>query len=68
LWLGLRRKDGLCLEQLSQRLQYGIQDQWRNTFDHLASQGLLHIEGSRVSLTDEGQLFGNTVGEEFLAG
>ena len=68
LWLGLRRKNGICLEHLSQRLSISVQEHWSARFRALVEQGLLQIEGTQVSLTDEGQLFGNTVGEEFLAG
>ncbi|MEE2886845.1 MAG: radical SAM family heme chaperone HemW [Planctomycetota bacterium] len=68
LWLGLRRKNGICLERLSQRLGISVQEHWSARFRALGTQGLLQIEGTQVSLTGEGQLFGNSVGEEFLAG
>lgn len=67
LWLGLRRKTGICIDRLSQRLGFPVGEHWKATIQHLVDQGLLQIRDTQVSLTDEGQLFGNTVGEEFLA-
>jgi len=67
LWLGLRRREGVCLAQLTRRLSFPVREHWSGTLDRLAGQGLVRMEADQVSLTEDGQLFGNSVGEEFLA-
>ena len=67
LWLGLRRTTGLDLEALSTRLGFDVGEYFAAPLARLVEQGLIEQPGSDLRLTPEGQLFGNSVGEEFLA-
>jgi oxygen-independent coproporphyrinogen-3 oxidase len=66
LWLGLRRTDGICLRSLGERLRIDVADHFAEPMEKLLSEGLVAREGDQLSLTEHGQVFGNTVGEEFL--
>jgi len=66
LWLGLRRTEGLCLDALRSRLGIDVATHFERSIQKLQTDGLLQLEGTRLSLTERGQVFGNTVGEEFL--
>jgi oxygen-independent coproporphyrinogen-3 oxidase len=66
LWLGLRRAEGICLDQLTARLDYPVAERLAAPIERLIDQGLLRLVGSSLMLTDVGQLFGNSVGEDLL--
>ena len=66
MWLGLRRTDGICLRSLGERLGIDVADLFTEPIEKLLSEGLVAREGDQLSLTEHGQVFGNTVGEEFL--
>ena len=68
LWLGLRRASGLNLETLSTRLGFDLRRSFAAPIERLVGQGLVEEIGTDLRLTAEGQLFGNSVGEEFLQG
>ena len=66
LWLGLRRTAGVCLDAVGQRLGVDVAARFADPIESLADRGLVERRGTRLVLSAEGQLFGNTVGEEFL--
>jgi putative oxygen-independent coproporphyrinogen III oxidase len=66
LWLGLRRTEGLDLRQLSKRLKIDTAAHFAAPLEKLLGEGLLTRQGDRLTLTPQGQIFGNTVGEAFL--
>ena len=66
LWLGLRRTRGISMSAISQRLQTDVASRFLEPINKLVAEELLRRSGSRLSLTDRGLLFANTVGEAFL--
>jgi oxygen-independent coproporphyrinogen III oxidase len=66
LWLGLRRTEGISTTAISHRLQTDVAGRFLEPINTLVTEELLRREGSRLSLTDRGLLFANTVGEALL--
>ncbi|MHC4515044.1 MAG: radical SAM family heme chaperone HemW [Planctomycetota bacterium] len=66
LWLGLRRTEGISMAAISHRLQTDVATRFLEPINKLVAKELLRRQGSRLSLTDRGLLFANTVGEAFL--
>ncbi|MCB9870274.1 MAG: radical SAM family heme chaperone HemW [Planctomycetes bacterium] len=66
LWLGLRRTAGVDTAAIAERLGFDIDREFAPAVAKLIGQDLVERRGSRLLLTPFGQLFGNTVGEEFL--
>lgn len=66
LWLGLRRTDGIDLTELSGRLGFDVAAHFESTVQRLVADNLVQLSGTRLTLTEHGQVFGNTVGEAFL--
>ncbi len=68
LWLGIRRKAGIALPAIEQRLGIPLQTIFQDCLEKLCKQGYVTLQDSHLSLTKEGLLFANTVGETFLTG
>lgn len=66
IWLGLRRTEGISLAAISDRLEIDVASRFLEPINKLAEEELLRRQGQRLSLTDRGLLFANTVGEAFL--
>ena len=66
LWLGLRRTDGIDLTKLSERLGFDVATHFDSTLERLVTDNLVQLSSTRLTLTEQGQVFGNTVGEAFL--
>lgn len=65
-FLGLRLNAGVDLAALEREFGAALVAPARETAKHLASTGLLTIEGNRVRLTPRGRLLANDVFQEFL--
>ena len=68
LWLGIRRRDGIDIGQLSERLEFHVLATFEGIIRSFRDRGLLDWDEGEVRLTDRGLLFANTVGEAFLLG
>ena len=66
LWLGLRRTDGIDLAAVSARLGLDVMSLFESTLEALSNDNLVRRSGTKLALTEHGQVFGNTVGEAFL--
>jgi oxygen-independent coproporphyrinogen-3 oxidase len=66
IWLGLRRTEGISLSAISDRLEIDVATLFLEPINKLVGEELLRRQGQRLSLTDQGLLFANTVGEAFL--
>lgn len=66
LWLGIRRADGVDLELVGRRIGVPAAEWFGEVIDAQRRRGLVEIERSRVRLTAEGLLLGDTVGSEYL--
>lgn len=66
LWLGLRMSEGIDLDELNARLGRDPREVFAAELARLQEEGMVELEGSRLRLSAEGTLFGNTVGEAFL--
>ena len=67
LWLGIRRRDGVDLASVTQRLSLPVEEMFAAAIDAHERAGWLRRVGSRVMLTDEGLLMADRVGGDFLA-
>ena len=67
VWLGIRRRDGVDLEQVGERLDLPLLSTFAETIRGLEEEALVDWDGRRLKLNTRGLLFANTVGERFLA-
>jgi oxygen-independent coproporphyrinogen-3 oxidase len=66
LWLGVRRREGVDLAALERRLECPVRTDYGTIFANLADRGWIELARDHLSLTDQGLLFANSVGEAFL--
>lgn len=66
IWLGIRRTSGVDLSEVQDRLGEPVRDRYRAVIDTLAADGLVEWDDPHLSLTVEGLLWADTVGEKFL--
>jgi len=62
----VRRRDGVDLRLVEERLEVPLRTTFGPTFARLAARGWIHSDPERLVLTDAGLLFANSVGEAFL--
>ncbi len=67
VWLGIRRRDGVDLEQVSERLDLPLLSIFAETIRGLEEEGLVDWDGRQLRLNTAGLLFADTVSERFLA-
>ncbi len=67
LWLGIRRRAGVDLERLEQRLAVPARAHFAAILDRQQADGLIHRDGTRVALTPAGLLLADRVGGDYLA-
>lgn len=67
LWLGIRRRDGVDLGAVEQRLGLPVREWFDAALAAHAAQQLVARDGDVVRLTGEGLLFGDRVGGDYLA-
>jgi oxygen-independent coproporphyrinogen-3 oxidase len=67
VWLGLRRRDGVDLAAVEQRLGLRVAAMFAPVIDRLLAAQLLRVDGSRLCLTSAAWIVADSVGEAFLA-
>lgn len=67
MMLGLRRLDGVDLDDLASRYGTDPRSLWRDDLADLEGRGLLAITGRHARLTERGFLLGNLVFERFVS-
>jgi oxygen-independent coproporphyrinogen-3 oxidase len=67
-FLGLRKVDGVALEDFQNRFGKSIYDIYPMLMKILSQQGFLQTKEGRISLTEKGLLFADTVIENFAEG
>lgn len=66
VWLGVRRRDGIDLAGIGERLQLPVADRFAAVVQRQVDCGHLERAATRVRLTDAGLLFADAVGAAFL--
>ncbi|MCA8976477.1 MAG: radical SAM family heme chaperone HemW [Planctomycetes bacterium] len=66
LWLGIRRRDGVDLRLVEERLGLPVREHFASRIEAHVEQGLVRNEADRLSLTDHGLLFCDRVGGDYL--
>jgi oxygen-independent coproporphyrinogen-3 oxidase len=66
MWLGIRRRDGVDLEQIGLRVGLDLQQTFADELEEHHRRGWIHRVGSRVHLTDAGILLADHVGAAYL--
>lgn len=66
IWLGVRRRDGVDLVRVGERLDLPVPELVADTVAGLCERDLVTWDGRLIRLTTKGRLFANTVGESFL--
>jgi len=68
VWLGIRRHDGIELEDAGRRLQVPMLDWFESTLRTHVRNDWITWNGGRIALTQRGLLFADRVGAAYLAG
>ncbi len=68
LWLGIRRRDGVDLGAIADRLGDTVVARFDAVISALRDEGLVRLDGQHVQLTADGVLFADSVGERLLGG
>ena len=66
IWLGLRRREGVDLQEIEHRLRLPVVARFAGIAGRLGAEGLLATDGYRLRLSARGLLFADRVGAEFL--
>lgn len=66
LFMGLRLKEGVALDQFRQEHGVDVLDRYGSELPRLAEAGLIEIESGRIILTDAGRLLSNEVFVSFV--
>lgn len=66
MFLGLRKNDGVNIEQFNQKFEMNMLDVFKEPIEQLIHKQLLQISEGSVQLTREGRFLGNEVFQAFL--
>ncbi|RXI99387.1 oxygen-independent coproporphyrinogen III oxidase [Anaerobacillus alkaliphilus] len=66
MFLGLRKLEGVSISRFEERFGKSPMDIFAKEIEHLRLQGLLTVEGGRISLSRNGLFLANEVFEKFL--
>ena len=66
MFLGLRKHEGVSLDNFKSKYQIEPMVIYEDTFDKLSKRGWIELRNNYVRLTEEGKPFGNEVFQEFL--
>jgi oxygen-independent coproporphyrinogen-3 oxidase len=67
LWLGIRRRDGVDLQQVGERLSLPVASMFADVVARQQSAGWVELDGPRLRLTPAGLLLADRVGGDYLA-
>ena len=66
VWLGLRRTEGIDLEQIERRLGIGVQGLFADVIDDQLARGWLAVAGRRIALTAAALLLADRIASAYL--
>ncbi|MBX3462629.1 MAG: radical SAM family heme chaperone HemW [Planctomycetes bacterium] len=66
LWLGIRRATGIDLAQIAARLDWPVQARFASEIERHERSGWVRRRGARLELTEQGLVFADRIGGDYL--
>ncbi len=66
MFLGLRKREGVSLDNFKKKYQLSLFDVYNSELEHLKQKKWIEEFDNKIRLTQDGQLFGNEVFQSFL--